>query len=182
MQVRTEKKARVGPTVWRFDPSHSVAEFSIRKFFFLTIVGRLTALEGTIVLDESEIERSSVAATFKADSIDTGNRRRDAHLRSSHFLAAEDHPNIHFQSSRVGSGKDRDMLSVTGVLTIKGKSGEVVLDVTEVDRSRSPQGEEVIYYTAATVLDRRDWGIDYWRGVIGRKLKVTISVQASRPL
>jgi polyisoprenoid-binding protein YceI len=70
------------------------------------------------------------------------------------------------------------MLRVKGSLTIAGKSGTVELDVSEVDRSRSPQGDEVIYYCATTELDRGDFGIHYGRGVIGRSLKVTINVQA----
>jgi polyisoprenoid-binding protein YceI len=65
-----------------------------------------------------------------------------------------------------------------GELTVKGKSTEVTLNVDAVDRSCSPQGEEVIYYTAMTELDRSDFGIMYGRGAIGRKLKVVINVQA----
>jgi polyisoprenoid-binding protein YceI len=72
------------------------------------------------------------------------------------------------------------MLRVKGSLTVAGKSGTVELDVSEVDRSRSPHGEGVIYYCATTELDRFDFGINYGRGVIGRLLKVTINVQASQ--
>ena len=180
MQVQPRRTVDSGnQTVWRFDPSHSTVEFSIKNFFF-TVKGRLTVLEGTIVLDEADIRGSSVTATIKADSIATGLRRRDAHLRSADFLRASDYPNIQFQSSSVGPGKDRDMLGIKGSLTVRGKSKEVLLDVTEVDRSKSPLGEEVIYYSGTTELDRFAFGINPWRGVIGRTLKVTINVQASR--
>src|SRR6266446_455134 len=134
MQVQPRRSVDSGnQTVWRFDPSHSTVEFSIKNFFF-TVKGRLTVLEGTIVLDEADIRGSSVTATIKADSIATGLRRRDAHLRSAAFLRASDYPNIQFQSSSVGPGKDRDMLGIKGSLTVRGKSREVLLDVTEVDR------------------------------------------------
>jgi polyisoprenoid-binding protein YceI len=169
-------------TVWRFDPSHTSIEFSIKGFFFFTMRGRFTTLDGTLVLDESDIRQSSVIATIKSDSIDTGGRRRNAYLRSPAFFAADKWPNIHFQSSKVGAGKDRDMVAVTGSLTISGQSGEVVLDVMEIDRSRSPQGEQVIYYLATTELDRFDFGLKYGRGVIGRTVKVTINAQATRPI
>jgi polyisoprenoid-binding protein YceI len=72
------------------------------------------------------------------------------------------------------------MLSIRGELTIRDKSREVVLDVTEVDRSRSPQGDEVIYYVAETSLNRFDFGVNGWRGVVGPRLKVVINVQANR--
>jgi polyisoprenoid-binding protein YceI len=48
-----------------------------------------------------------------------------------------------------------------------------------MDRSRSPRGEDFVYYSATTELDRFDLGIKYGRGIIGRKVKVTINVQAS---
>jgi polyisoprenoid-binding protein YceI len=143
------------------------------------VKGRLAVLDGTIVLDDSDIARSSVIATIRADSISTGAKRRDKHLRSSAFLDAVKYPNVLFESSSVGHGDDRDMLRVKGRLTVAGKSIPVELAVSEVDRSRSPQGEEVIYYCATTELDRFEFGIRSGRGVIGRSLKVTINVQAS---
>ena len=164
-------------TVWRFDPSHTSVEFSVKSLLFFTVRGRLATLEGTLVLDEADIQRSSVNATLNADGIDTGKRWRDVQLRSSAVLDVRNWPNIEFQSSKVGPGKDRDMVAVTGTLTIKGKSSEVVLDVMEIDRSRSPQGEQVIYYLATTELNRFDFGISYLRGVIGRTVKVTINAQ-----
>jgi polyisoprenoid-binding protein YceI len=167
-------------SIWIFDPSHTTVEFGIKNLFFFLVKGRMAALEGTIVLDEADITKSSVVATISADSITTGIKRRDAHLRSSAFLDARNYPNIVFQSSSVGPGDDRDMLRVKGLLTVAGKSGPVELAVSEVDRSRSPQGEQVIYYCATTELDRFEFGIRYGPGVIGRSLKVTINVQASQ--
>jgi polyisoprenoid-binding protein YceI len=164
--------------VWIFDPSHTTVEFSIKNLFFFTVKGRMQALEGTIVLDEDDITRSSVVAVISADSITTGVKRRDEHLLSRNFLDAINYPHVRFQSSSVGPGNDRDMLRVKGSLTVAGKSGTVELDVSEVDRSLSPQGEEVIYFCGTTELDRFDFGINYGRGVIGRLLKVTINVQA----
>jgi polyisoprenoid-binding protein YceI len=178
MQVQTQKPDG-RRSVWIFDPSHTTVEFSIKNLFFLTVKGRMQALDGTIILDEDDITRSSVVAMLSADSITTGFKRRDEHLLSRSFLDAGNHPHVLFQSSSVGPGKDRDMLLVKGSLTVAGKTGTVELDVSEVDRSRSPQGEEVIYFCGTTELDRFDFGINYGRGVIGRLLKVTINVQAT---
>jgi polyisoprenoid-binding protein YceI len=183
MQIDTQKRgSSEGQTVWRIDPSHTTAEFSIATCVFFTVKGQLAALEGTIVLDDADITRSSVIATLKADSLATGITRRDKHLRSGAFLDASNYPTVLFQSLSVGPGNDRDMLKVKGSLTIRGRSVTVELDVNEVDRSRSPQGEEVVYYCATTNLDRFDFGIRYGRGVIARAMRVTINVQASRPL
>lgn len=163
--------------VWVFDPGYTTVEFSIRNLWF-NVRGRFRDLEGRIVLDETDIGRSSVNATIKVDSIDTGNKRRDAHLLAPDFFDVEKFPEIEFRSTSIRRGRDRDSLDLEGELTIKGKTVPVALSVNEMDRSRSPNGEEFVYYSATAELDRFAFGINYGRGFIGRRLQVTINVQA----
>jgi polyisoprenoid-binding protein YceI len=177
--MQTQKTDATWPNrVWRFDPAYTTVEFSVRNFWY-TVHGRFRTLEGSIVLDETDISRSSARARINAHSIDTGNKRRDAHLQSADFFDADKFPDIEFQSTRVARGKDRDSLELEGALTFKGKTKTIALVVNEMDRSRSPRGEDFVYYSATTELDRFDLGIKYGRGIIGRKVKVTINVQAS---
>ena len=164
--------------VWRFDPAYTTVEFVIRNLWY-NVKGRFTEVEGFIVLDEGDVSRSSVTATVKVDSVETGNQRRDAHLRAKDFFDVEKFPDIEFKSTRVQRGRDRDSLDVEGTLTIKGKSVPIALAVNEMDRSRSPRGQEFVYYSATAELDRFAFGINYGRAFIGRHLKVTINVQAS---
>lgn len=163
--------------VWHFDPGYTTVEFVIRNLCF-KVKGRFRDLEGKIVLDESDIGRSSVTATIKANSIDTGNKRRDAHLLLRDFFDVEQFPEIVFTSTSIRRGRDRDSLDLVGDLRIKDKTVPVALVVNEMDRSRSPNGEEFVYYSASTELDRHAFGISYGRGLIGRRLQVTINVQA----
>jgi polyisoprenoid-binding protein YceI len=174
-RVRTDTQ-----TVWAIDPTHSTVEFSLKNFLFFIVKGRLTEFAGTIVLNEADITRSSVEVAIKTASISSGIKRRDAHLRSADFLEADRYPNISFHSTKIEPGRDRNTLRLTGSLTIKGKNREVILDVDELDHSRSPDGEEVRYYSANSELDRCEFEIGYGRGLIGRSLKVAINVQASR--
>ena len=166
---------------WNFDPAYTTVEFVVRNLWY-NVKGRFRAIEGEIVLDEGDISRSSVIATIKAKSIDTGNQRRDAHLVSADFLDVEKFPNIEFKSTSVARGKDRDSLDLEGTLTVRDKSVPIALAVNEMDRSRSPNGEEFVYYSATTELDRLACGISYGRGLIGRRLKITINIQASHRL
>ncbi|HZF37336.1 MAG TPA: YceI family protein, partial [Blastocatellia bacterium] len=80
----------------------------------------------------------------------------------------------------VGRGKDRDMLRVNGTLAIRGLSREVALDVTITDRSRSPQGDEILYFAAVAEIDRFDFGVKYARRLIRRPLKILIQAQATK--
>ena len=178
--MESQKAAMQAEAVWIIDPKYTTVQFSAKLLFLFTIRGSFADISGSIERDPADISRSSVEAVIKAASVNTGNKRRDSHLRSSDFLDVKEHAEIRFKSTRVEKGRDRDTLRVTGTLTIRDRSHEVVLDVNEFDRSRSPQGEDVTYYAALKEIDRFDFGISYGRGLIGRTLKVMIQVQALR--
>jgi polyisoprenoid-binding protein YceI len=169
---------RQSQCAWHFDPAYTTVEFSIRNLWF-KVTGRFNDLEGVLVLDENDVSRSSVTATIRASSIDTGNKRRDAHLLRGDFFDVEKFPEIEFRSTSIRRGKDRDALDLEGELTIKDKTVPISLAVNEMDRSRSPRGEEFVYYSATAELDRCAFGLNYGRGIIGRRLRVNINVQAS---
>lgn len=174
---RVEDHAR---TFWVIEPRYTTIQFSIKNLIFLTVNGRFLDFTGMVELDENDIRRSSVDAVIQAASVETGIKRRDEHLRAADFLDVRKYPEIRFQSTSVERGRDRDALVVKGILTIKEKSKEIVLNVTETDRSRSPQGEEVAYYGALVNIDRHDFGISYGRWLFGRTVRVMIQVQATR--
>lgn len=167
-------------TLWAIDPTHTTVEFAVKYLFFFTVKGSLNTLEGHVVLDPADVRNSSTSVVLQSASINTGNKRRDARLRAADFLDADRYPEIRFESTKVERGTDRDTLRVTGALTIKDKSKEIVLDVSEIDRSCSPSGEHVEYYSARTDLDRLDFRVDAMRMLIGRMLQITINAQATR--
>ena len=179
--MQPQKQMATDPEkLWAIDPTHTTVEFAVRSLFFFTVKGCLTRLEGNAVLDPADVRNSSTTVVLQSASISTGNKRRDALLRAANFLDADRYPEIRFESTKVERGTDRDMLRVTGTLTIKDRSKEIVLDVSEIDRSRSPSGEHVAYYGAQTDLDRVDFHVDGMRLLIGRTVQVTINVQATR--
>jgi len=93
-------------TVWRFDPSHTSVEFSVKNLLFFTVRGSLSILEGTLLLDEADINQSSVSATLKVDGIDTGNRRRDVSSASAVLLRCRlAGPRFNFKVLRLVQGR-----------------------------------------------------------------------------
>ena len=174
-----EQIATSNQELWAVDPSHTTVEFAVKNFWIFTVKGSLEVREGTIVRDP-DLSRSSVSILMNSASVNTRNKQRDAHLRAAVYLDADRYPEIRFESTKVERGMDRDTLRVTGSLTIKGASKEIVLDVNEIDRSCSPSGEHVEYYTATTSLHRRDFKIDAMPLVVGGKVDITINLQATR--
>src|SRR3954447_14000739 len=82
---------------WSIDPGRSRIEFQIKQFGIATVRGAFTTFEGTLDVGDDARVRGSVTAA----SIDTGNDRRDAHLRSAEFLDAERFPTLSFESHAI---------------------------------------------------------------------------------
>jgi len=84
---------------WTVAPSRSEIGFAVKDMWGLrTVRGVFGAYDGTLEL------RAGGAAghlTIEAGSLDTGNRRRDRHLRSPAFFDVEQHPRIVFTATAV---------------------------------------------------------------------------------
>jgi polyisoprenoid-binding protein YceI len=115
--VASEQRA-FAPTRWTVDRDQSSVEFGVRTFWGLvTVHGRFDRFAGSYDVgpDGAEIELA-----IDADSLDTGNGKRDEHLRSAAFFRVEEHPQVRFTSSRVRPAGD-GMLEVEGDLRAAGR-------------------------------------------------------------
>ncbi|HEY3835317.1 MAG TPA: YceI family protein [Bryobacteraceae bacterium] len=146
---------------WRIDPLHSSAQFSVRHMMISTVRGQFGGVKGEIAYDSGNPAKSSVVATIDCSTVNTGEPKRDADLKSAEFFDVKQYPVMKFKSTGVdvvGSGK----LKVTGLLTINAISRPVVLDI---DGPTAPikdtQGREKIGVSAATKISRKEFGILY---------------------
>ena len=170
-------------TTWQIDPGHTLIEFSAKHMMVSTVKGTFNGVAGTILLDESDFTKSDVDVTIESTTLESRAAQRDAHLRSVEFLHVEEHPAITFRSTRITS-KGGDRYEVTGDLTIKGVTHEVVLDTDYEGRNTSPWGAQVIGFSATTRIKRKDFGL-VWNvalesgGVlVGEEVKITLSIEA----
>jgi polyisoprenoid-binding protein YceI len=90
--------------------------------------GRFRALSGDIVADPENLVASSVRLRIEAASIDTGNAKRDAHLRTEDFLFVEQYPTITFTSTAIRP--DGPGYVVQGNLQIRGVARLISVPVT----------------------------------------------------
>ena len=108
---------------WHLDPARSSVEFHVPHFWgLITVKGNFERYEGTLDLQSKPV----VQLTIEADSLDTGNRKRDQHLRSADFFDAERHPQVRFVSDT--AVLNEDTLKVSGRLHGAGKSIPLELD------------------------------------------------------
>ncbi len=169
--------AAAATSTWQIDPAHSAAQFSVRHLAISTVRGAFTKLTGSIQFDDKDITKSSVEVTIDVNSVDTRQPDRDKDLRSDHFFDADHFPTITFRSKKVeqvAPGK----LKVTGDLTIRGNTKEVVLDVDGPTAPvKDPWGNQRIGVSASSKITRQDFGITYGPGMIGDEISITIDAE-----
>jgi polyisoprenoid-binding protein YceI len=122
--------ARTEPstTTWNIDSAHSSAEFKVRHMMIANVKGQFSRVSGVLTLDESDLTKSRVEATIKAESIETRDGQGDAHLKSADFFHVEKCPTLHFKSTAITMVRDGE-LSVEGALTIRGVTRKVLFAV-----------------------------------------------------
>ncbi len=169
-------------TTWKIDPAHSQVEFGVRHMMITTVKGRFPGVDGTVVMDESNPSNADVDVRIDAATIDTREQQRDAHLRSGDFLDVEKFPNITFKSRRIAE-RNGQHFKLAGDLTIHGVTREVILDVTEEGRGKDPWGGVRAGFTAATKINRKDFGLNWNQTLetggilVGEDVKITLELE-----
>lgn len=174
--------ADLTPGTWTIDPVHSQVGFTVRHMMVSKVRGKFGAFSGAITVAEDG--SPSVSAAIDVRSIDTGNEQRDGHVRSADFFDAENFPEATFVSTSVTP--DGDDFVVTGDFTLKGvtKSVDLKLEFNGVSPGMG-QGP-VAGFEATTVINRRDYGIDFEMpmqtggAVVGDKITISLEIEAGK--
>ncbi len=170
---------------WELDASHSGVTFSAKHMMVTTVRGTMAIADARLDFDERHPERSSVLARIDPASIDTRSQPRDAHLRSADFLDVERYPAIEFRSTSVERAGDAWKLH--GDLTIRGITRPVVLDAELHGVQPNLQGGRRAAFSAATTIDREDWGLTWnvaleqggW--LVSKQIRIEIDLAAVEP-
>ena len=168
--------AQAAVETYKIDPVHSSVGFTIRHFF-TNVPGTFTKFSGTIVVDRANLENSTVEAKIEVASVDTRNGMRDDDLRSDKFFSAVKLPAITFKSTS-WKKTGEDTFDVTGNLTIRDVTKEVVLKTKSLGFGPGMKGAMLSGWEASTTLNRNDFGITAYPKVLGDDVAVTITIEA----
>jgi polyisoprenoid-binding protein YceI len=149
------------PVSWKIDPLHSSAQFSVKHLMISTVRGQFGGVNGKILYDPKNPTAATVEATIDCSTVNTGEPKRDADLRSEHFFDVKHYPVMKFKSKRVEAAGD-GKLKLTGDLTINAITREVILDLDEPSGMiRDAQGRDKIGVSGVTKISRKEFGILY---------------------
>lgn len=145
------------------NPDQSTVNFEVSNFGMGSVDGAFSGMKGNITFDANELSNATFEVCIDAKSIDTGNNKRDGHLKGEDFFDVEKYPTICFSSNEIT--KTKDGFKATGTLNMHGIS----------------KSEEIIFtyrdgiFTGDLTVNRKDYKIGPSGGfMVGKEVKIQI--------
>ncbi len=171
--------ARAAET-YTIDPAHTRVGFAARHFGINTVKGKFNEFAGKLVMDGNALKEAT--ATIQVQSIDTGVKQRDDHLRTPDFFDAKTYPTIIFKTKRIEQTADGVVLIAD--FTMRGVTKELRLPVTVSKPIKDPWGNTRVGLETKTKLNRKDYGIKYndvlesGIAAVGDEIEIEINAEA----
>ena len=164
---------------YEIDTAHSMILFRAKHSGVSYNYGRFNEFTGKLMIDETDISKSTVEFEVKTASVDTANEKRDQHLRSSDFFSAKQFPVITFKSTKVSmkDGKE-DMLEITGDLELLGVKKSITVDVEITGKAKGRQGEPLIGFESIFTIKRSEFGMTYGAGAVSDDIRLIVTIEA----
>ena len=159
------------------DAWHSGISFSTKFGGLLPVRGTFDSFAGTVLLDETDLTKTSATIFINTESIDTGVGMRDNHLKSADFFDVEKYEYIFFSSKRVI--QENDQLVMLGELQMHGVSKDVSIPFQLVHgEQEDPWKNFRITLQGAFQINRMDFGVGEDQKTIGEEVNVEMVISA----
>ena len=160
---------------WKLDPTHSEIAFSVRHLAISKVKGSFEKFDLTVETGDNPVD-TKLTASIDVASVNTRQKDRDSHLRTSDFFAIDEHPTIEFASNTVR--QDDDMLHIDGDLTMRGVTKPVTFSGEFGGIIVNGYGQTVAGASFSTKINRHDFGVS-WNAAVeagGLTLGDTVSI------
>lgn len=169
---------------WKLDTSHTNIGFTVPHLVVSSVEGRFKEASAKINLDDADLGKSEVSAEINAASVDTGDAKRDDHLRGADFFDVKKFPKLTFKSTKIvkaGAG-----YKLTGNLTIRDVTKPITLDATVSAPVKTPWGNQARAAKLTGKLKRTDFGLKWNKGLeaggvlVGEEVTLNISAEVTK--
>lgn len=140
---------------YKVDMDHSNVAFKVKHMMISNVRGNFDKFSGSFNYDEKSGQIQSIDGTVAVDSINTDNKKRDAHLKSADFFDGKNHPNLTFKITKVEDEK------AYGKLTMRGVTKDVVFDVEKTGEAVDPWGNKRVGLEIEGKVNRKDYGLNW---------------------
>lgn len=183
METTTKPK-----TKWVLDPSHSEIAFKVKHLMITNIKGVFKEFEASIYTASEDFFSAEIDFWINAASIDTGDEKRDEHLKGTDFFDVENHKQITFIGNTYEKVDNDGAYELYGQLTMKGISKQIRLEVEFSGVKRDPWGNHKAGFTISGKISRKDWQLNWNNALddggflVGDEVKIDCEVQLIKQL
>src|SRR6266571_6619000 len=85
---------------------HSTAQFKVKHMMISNVSGEFTSITGVLERDENDVSKSKLRASIDADTINTREPQRDAHLNSADFFNVENNQDLTFHTTAITKNEE----------------------------------------------------------------------------
>jgi polyisoprenoid-binding protein YceI len=169
-------------TTWNIDNVHSKIGFSVSHMVVSETEGSFNDYTATVISKSEDFNGADVTFSAKVASINTGNEKRDGHLKSPDFFDAEKFPEITFVGKLVKNG---GKYKLKGDFTMKGVTKKVEFDVTYGGTVNTGNGIKAGFKLNGTI-NRQDYGVSWTNklasgeAVVGDEVQLIIKAELNK--
>lgn len=146
-------------TQWVIDTTHTEVQFKVKHLVIATVTGSFKKFSGTVESETEDFDGAQVNFSINANSIDTNQADRDAHLKSPDFFAAAEYPTLDFAGTlKKAEGSN---YKLDGDLTIRGTTKQVSLAVEFGGTTVDPWGNTKAGFEINGKINRKDFGLNW---------------------
>ena len=165
------------------DKEHTLLSFEVDHLVISSVSGRFDEFEGVIGVDAKTGSIRKISGIVGASSINTGNAKRDKHLRSGDFFEVEKHPKIMFVAEGFDL-KPGEKKTITARISIRGITKAVPFEIKFKGRATDPWGTEKIVVDATALIKRKEFGLTWNEALeaggvmVGEEVRIQIKTEA----
>lgn len=166
-------------TRWEPDKAHTNIRFSATHMVLSDVEGEFREFDGSVVSHSDDFDGATVEFAAKTASVNTGNEKRDDHLRSDDFFGAAEFPELTFKGNIEKAG---DKYYLVGDLTIRNYTQRVNFDL-QYNGTISLQGRKKAGFKVTGSVNRFVYGMRFNRViesgglVVGEEINITCNVE-----
>jgi len=159
------------------DSWHSNIQFKVKFSGLIPVKGQFETFNGTILLNEEDMTKTSATILINTNSISTGVTMRDNHLKNEDFFDVEKYPKIAFSSKRTVD-KDGHFVMI-GILKMHDISKEIEIPIKLVHGEQLDVWENFrITLEGKFEVNRSDFNIGEGQPAIGEVVTIDFLMSA----
>ena len=148
-------------TKWVIDPVHSEIGFKVKHLMISNVKGKFKEFESSIYTSGEDFMSAELDFWLNPASDDTGDEKRDAHLKGPDFFDVENFKEINFIANTFMNVDNDGSFEMYGDLTIKGITKRIILNVVFGGTMKDPWGNQKAAFSITGKVNRKDWGLTW---------------------